>query len=264
MSGESHRSIWNFLYGPFIDRFFQNPQARIDLDDITSNILPPNERASWNLTINGLYLNFFRDGRQIGHVSYHNSPDGNGSQSHYINTDGGYYECDVRATRRNGFLRVIGNIFRFGNHLEATENGLNELISQGAGRYKQWGGTIEINIIINDIPLNDIFRNLVIASFLIKQQYAINFFKDEEHKINPIEISFNTIDKKYFDLFTIKYSDNDDNKDNFTKKNIELFEKEILDKLKTEEDEIILEKNDIIFDNKKENLETVDEKYLRK
>jgi hypothetical protein len=42
----------------------------------------------------------------------------------------------VRATRRNGFLQVIGNIFRFGNHLEATENGLNELISQGAGRNK--------------------------------------------------------------------------------------------------------------------------------
>ena len=170
----------------------------------------------------------------------------------------------MRATRRNGFLQVIGNIFRFGNHLEATENGLNELISQGAGRNKQWGGIIEINIIINDIPLNDIFRNLVITSFLIKQQYAINFFKDEERKINPIEISFNAIDKKYFDLYTIKYSDNDDNKDNFTKKNIELFEKEILDKLKTEEDEIILEKNDIIFDNKKENLETADEKYLRK
>ena len=59
MSGESHGSIWNFLSGSFINRFFQNPQARIDLDDTTSNILPPNECAFWNLTRNGLYLNFF-------------------------------------------------------------------------------------------------------------------------------------------------------------------------------------------------------------
>jgi hypothetical protein len=202
MDGKKHTSIWSLISGTVTVAIMAFVAYRMNIDTIS--LLHTGQSAIWKITETGLYCNIIEGGVQIAHIAFHNSVRDPGSQSHYKDEIRKITYGVKICIAANGLLKVVSNAGENVPNLNAITNGLTEISNYAFRGPYMHGGENSINIIINDIPNNDLFINLLIVSFFIKQQHVINIINNEK---NDIEISFKTIYNKYHDLFKISSSD---------------------------------------------------------